>query len=127
MPTLDGTRRRSHCSSVCTGYRGALQHKASTRKNYLTRPHKIIRLTAPVGFGTTKRLGFPLLVGMPLKPRVRLFFLTRELCCSLLWDTWDMNNFYFLFLLFSDFIGFFFFFFFSFLLDDKEACDIAVT
>jgi len=38
-----------------------------------------------------------------------------------------MNNFYFLFLLFSDFIGIFFFFFFSFLLDDKEAHDIAVT
>ena len=38
-----------------------------------------------------------------------------------------MNNFYFLFLLFSDFIGILFFFFFSFLLDDKEARDIAVT
>jgi len=43
----------------------------------------------------------------------------------LLWDAWDMNNFYFLFLLFSDFIGILFSF--SFLLDDEEACDIAVT
>ena len=47
-------------------------------KNYLTRPQKVIRLTAPVGFGTTKRLGFPLLVGIPLKPRVRLFFLDER-------------------------------------------------
>ena len=45
----------------------------------------------------------------------------------MLWDTWDMNNFYFLFLLFSDFIGILFFFFFSFILDDKEARDITVT
>ena len=43
----------------------------------------------------------------------------------LLWNTLDMNNFYFLFLLFSDFIGIFFSF--SFLLDDKEAYDTAVT
>jgi len=43
----------------------------------------------------------------------------------LLWDALDMNNFYFLFLLFSDFIGILFFF--SFLLDDEEAHDIAVT
>ena len=34
-----------------------------------------------------------------------------------------MNNFYFLFLLFSDFIGIFF----SFSLDDEKACDTAVT
>ena len=34
-----------------------------------------------------------------------------------------MNNFYFLFLLFSDFIGILF----SFLLDNEEARDIAVT
>ena len=47
-------------------------------KNYLTRPHKVIRLTAPVGFGTTKRLGFPLLVGAPLEPRVRLFLLDKR-------------------------------------------------
>ena len=32
----------------------------------------------------------------------------------LLWDALDMNNLYFLFLLFSDFIGIFVFFFFSF-------------
>jgi len=38
-----------------------------------------------------------------------------------------MNNFYFLFLLFSDFIGIFVFFFFFFILDDEEACDTAVT
>ena len=46
MPTLDGTRRRPHRSSACTGYKGALQHKASTRKNYLTCPHKVIRLSS---------------------------------------------------------------------------------
>jgi len=44
---------------------------------------------------------------------------------NMLWDAWDRNNFYFLFLLFSDFIGIFFSF--SFLLDDEEARDIAVT
>ena len=44
----------------------------------------------------------------------------------LLWDAWDMNNFYFLFLLFSDFIGILFSFSF-FILDDEEARDIAVT
>jgi len=33
----------------------------------------------------------------------------------MLWDAWDMNNFYFLFLLFSDFIGILFSFSFSFL------------
>ena len=37
-----------------------------------------------------------------------------------------MNNFYFLFPLFSDFIGILFSFYFSFLLDDKEARDIEV-
>ena len=42
-----------------------------------------------------------------------------------LWDAWDMNNFYFLFLLFSDFIGILFSF--PFILDDEEARDIAVT
>jgi len=41
----------------------------------------------------------------------------------LLWDALNMNNFYFLFFLFFDFIGIFF----SFLLDDEEAHDIAVT
>ena len=34
----------------------------------------------------------------------------------LLWDTLDMNNFYFLFLLFSDFIGILFCFVFIFFL-----------
>ena len=33
-----------------------------------------------------------------------------------------MNNFYFLFLLFSDFIGILFSFSFLFFLDDEEAC-----
>ena len=45
----------------------------------------------------------------------------------LLWDALDMNNFYFLFLLFSDFIGILFSFSFLFFLDDEEARDIAVT
>ena len=45
----------------------------------------------------------------------------------MLWDALDINNFYFLFLLFSDFIGILFSFSFSFLLDDEEACDIEVT
>ena len=44
--------------------------------------------------------------------------LKLELCAfqymSLLWDTLDRNNFYFLFLLFSDFIGILFLFLFSF-------------
>jgi len=44
---------------------------------------------------------------------------------QMLWDALDMNNFYFLFLLFSDFIGILFSF--SFLLDDEEARDTAVT
>ena len=43
----------------------------------------------------------------------------------MLWDALDMNNFYFIFLLFSDFIEILFSF--SFLLDDKEAHDTAVT
>jgi len=43
----------------------------------------------------------------------------------LLWDALDMNNFYFLLLLFSDFIGILFSF--SFLLDNEEAHDTAVT
>ena len=46
---------------------------------------------------------------------------------TMLWDALDMNNFYFLFLLFSDFIGILFSFSFSFLLDNKEACDKEVT
>ena len=46
---------------------------------------------------------------------------------AVLWDALDINNFYFIFLLFSDFIGILFSFFFSFLLDDEEAYDIEVT
>jgi len=45
----------------------------------------------------------------------------------MLWDALDMNNFYFLFLLFSDFIGILFSFSFSFLLDNEDARDTAVT
>jgi len=45
----------------------------------------------------------------------------------MLWDTLDMNNFYFLFLLFSDFIEILFSFSFSFLLDKEEAHDNDVT
>ena len=44
-----------------------------------------------------------------------------------LWDALNMNNFYFLFLLFSDFIGILFSFSFSFLLNNEEACDKEVT
>jgi len=44
-----------------------------------------------------------------------------------LWDALDMNNFYFIFRLFSDFIEILFSFSFSFLLDDEEAHDIEVT
>jgi len=39
---------------------------------------------------------------------------------TVLWDAWDMNNFYFLFLLFSDFIGILFSFCFLFFLDDER-------
>jgi len=39
----------------------------------------------------------------------------------------NINNFYFLLLLFSDFIGILFSFSFSFLLDNEEAHDTAVT
>ena len=42
---------------------------------------------------------------------------------DLLWNALDMNNFYFIFWLYRDFV----FFSFSFLLDDEEAYDIAVT
>ena len=55
---------------------------------------------------------------------VTLEYLTQIL--SMLWDALDMDNFYFLFLLFSDFIGILFFFSFLFR-DDEEACDIEVT
>jgi len=46
---------------------------------------------------------------------------------EVLWKALDMKNFYFLFLLFSDFIGILFSFSFSFLLDDEEAHDKEVT
>ena len=37
-----------------------------------------------------------------------------KMILTMLWDAWDMNNFYFLFLLFSDLIGILFSFFFFF-------------
>ena len=55
-----------------------------------------------------------------------VFSLLEEIQQQVLWDTLDMDNFYFLFLLFSDFIGILFFFFFLFS-DNEEAHDIAVT
>ena len=67
---LHGQTTREHCSTRLL------------LENYLPHPPKVICLTTPVGFGTTKQLGFPLLVGVLLKPRVRLFFLMKELCCS---------------------------------------------
>jgi len=51
--------------------------------------------------------------------------LTRQ--WDVLWNTLDMNNFYFLLLLFSDIIGILFSFSFSFLLDNEEARATAVT
>jgi len=51
------------------------------QKGYLAHPHKVICLSVPVGFGTTKRLGFLYLTSALLKPRVRLFFLTKGQCC----------------------------------------------
>jgi len=45
----------------------------------------------------------------------------------MLWNALDMKNFYFLFLLFSDFIRILFSFSFSFLLDNEEARDKEVT
>ena len=56
---------------------------------------------------------------------VRIPYLSEA--TNMLWDALDMNNFYFLFLLFSDFIGILFSFSFSFLLDNEEAYDIKVT
>jgi len=50
-------------------------------KKYLSHLHKIIHLPVPVGFGTTKWLGFLCLTSTPLKPRVWLFFLTKGQCC----------------------------------------------
>ena len=46
---------------------------------------------------------------------------------KLLWDALNINNFYFLLLLFSDFIGILFSFSFSFLLENEEVRDTAVT
>ena len=43
----------------------------------------------------------------------------ESIMTEVLWDAWDMNNFYFLFLLF--------YFLFLFILNDEEARDIAVT
>jgi len=56
------------------------------QKGYLTCPHKVIHLPAPVGFGTTKQLSFLYLTNVPLKPRVWLFFLTKGQCCPLVED-----------------------------------------
>ena len=43
----------------------------------------------------------------------------KNIHTKVLWDAWNMNNFYFLFLLF--------YFLFLFILNDEEARDIAVT
>ena len=51
----------------------------------------------------------------------------QEQLRKVLWDAWDMNNFYFLFLLFSDFIRILLSFCFLFFFDDEEARDITVT
>jgi len=45
-----------------------------------------------VGFGTTKQLGFFCLTSAPLKPRVWLFFLTKEQCCLLVEDNKEMRK-----------------------------------
>jgi len=45
----------------------------------------------------------------------------------ILWNAWDTNNFSFLLFNFSDFILILFCFLFDFILDNEEACDIAVT
>ena len=50
----------------------------------------------------------------------------KLLVARMLWDALDRNHFYFLFLLFSDFIGILFCFPFLFS-DNEEARDIAVT
>jgi len=81
------TLNASLLDNVTPLHRQVTREHCSTRlllESYLPRPPKVIHLTTPVGFGTTKQLGFPLLVGMLLKPRVWLFFLMKELCCSLL-------------------------------------------
>ena len=66
-------------------------------KKYISGPHKVIRLLAPVGFGINQRLVFPLLVGVPLMPRVS---------SSLTMD-------FILFFLFYFILLYFFFFFLS--------------
>ena len=45
---------------------------------------------------------------------------------SMLWDTLNTNNFYFILFYFSDFIWTFYFSF-LFLLNDGEVCDMKVT
>jgi len=45
----------------------------------------------------------------------------------MLWNTVETNNFSFLLFNFSDFILILFCFVFDFILDNEEACDIAVT
>ena len=59
-------------------------------------------ITSTISFSTTKE-------SFIIKFTVRRYYI------YLLWDALDRNHFYFLFLLFSDFIGILFFFFFSFL------------
>ena len=66
MPTLDRTHRRPHCSSAWMGYKGALQHKASTWKTTYQHPQKVLHSPTPVGFDINKWLGFLLLVGILL-------------------------------------------------------------
>jgi len=61
------------------------------------------------------------------KERVNAEIRRQEKLNIVLWDALDMNNFYFLFLLFSDFIGILFSFSFSFLLDNEKARNIEVT
>jgi len=56
------------------------------QKNYLSRPHKVIHLSAPVDFGTTKQLGFLCLTSTLFEPKVWLFFLTKGQCCPLVED-----------------------------------------
>jgi len=47
-------------------------------KTKLPCPYKRVHLLAPVGFGTTKQLGFSHLVGIPLMSRVQQFFFTLD-------------------------------------------------
>jgi len=61
------------------------------------------------------------------KTMVEVTMLKRNQTMVVLWDALDMNNFYFLFLLFSDFIRILFSFSVSFLLNNEEAHDKEVT